>query len=310
MDRSVPAGMPLEEVHLLLTYRCLYVCPHCFVHSGPDRPGAFTTQEVEGLVEQVAALGGVARIYFEGGEPALHFPTLLAGVRAVARLGMEPAMVTCGYFATNPVEGELWLRPLVEAGLRRLEVSIDELHGKGEAHNHARNLVTAARAVGLQVAVLSACRPGDATGVASGAVPILLRGRAAQECVEGLELRPWDAFDECSDEELESPRRVHIDAYGHVHVCQGLLAGNVWDSSLAQVVGGYDPRSHAVIGPLLEGGPAALFRSWLPGSTARYASACHACYDARRQLRLRLPRHLGPAQVYDEPPDPPPDSYD
>ncbi len=306
-------GMPLSQVHILLTYRCLYECPHCFVHSGPGAPGSMTVQEVEGLVEQAATIDGVRTIYFEGGEPAIYYPTLLAGVRRAGALGLDAALVTCGYFATTVPEGEHWLRALREAGLRRLEVSIDELHGTGEAHNHARNLVRAAEGMGLPVQVLSVCAPVKDKEACEEAATILLRGRAAKECVEGLEMRPWTEFVECSFEDLEAPERVHVDPYGNVFVCQGILVGNVWESSLPQIVGGYAPREHHVVGPLLEGGPAALVRAWLPDHDGRYASECHTCYEIRRVLRAREPKRLrpvlGPSQVYGEEPDPPPTSY-
>jgi len=112
--------------------------------------------------------------------------------------------------------------------------------------------------------------------------------------------RPWTEFTECPDEDFVDPGRVHVDAFGHVHLCQGLLMGNLWQQPLREMVAGYDPRAHPIIGPLLEGGPAALVARYdLPHEPA-YADACHLCYLARDQLRGRFPEFLAPGVVYGE----------
>ena len=69
---------------------------------------------------------------------------------------------------------------------------------------------------------------------------------------------------------------------------------------LQELVATYNPEAHPIIGPLLEGGPAALVRrNDLPHEDA-YIDACHLCYTARDQLRGRFPEFLAPATVYGE----------
>jgi hypothetical protein len=224
--------------------------------------------------------------------------------------------VTCGYFATSQQDGRFWLEPLKEAGLSSIDVSLDELHGSDEAYTHARNLIDAAEALGLEVSIISIADPrkcdedGVCTSRGEDPQPSYLRGRAAHELVEGLKLHRVDTFKECSVEELEAPKRVHMDPFGNIHVCQGILAGNVWESSLATVVKGYDPSSHPVLGPLIEGGPARLAEAMGVGTGESFATDCHACYEIRRAVRTGYKIWLGPAQVYGDDPDPPPDSYE
>ncbi len=314
----MPAGMPLEAVHMVLTYRCTYECDHCFLHCGPHQPGAMTWAELEGLLEQAAAIDGVTTIYFEGGEPMMYYPMVHMGVQRAGELGLATGLVTCGYFATTVPDGVMWLRSLKEAGLGSLEVSMDQLHGGVEPNAHARNLAEAGHLLGLDVSVISVCDPRetecvDTPGKRAGEdpTPAMLRGRAAHELVDGLEVRHVGAFTECPFEELKAPTRVHVDPYGNVHICQGILAGNVWDSSLAQVVHGYDPHEHPVLGPLIEMGPAGLANVTGIGTGSHFASECHACYEIRRALR-EDPEYrgvLGPNQVYGEDPEPPPTSY-
>jgi hypothetical protein len=91
-----------------------------------------------------------------------------------------------------------------------------------------------------------------------------------------------------------------VDTYGHLHVCQGLVIGNLWQRPLREIVADYDPGHQPIIGPLLEGGPVALVERYgLPHEEA-YVDACHLCYLARDALRPRFPELLAPGQVYGE----------
>jgi len=108
----------------------------------------------------------------------------------------------------------------------------------------------------------------------------------------------WASFAECPHEELADPSRVHLDPYGNVHLCQGLLMGNIWQTPLETMVPGYMPHAHPIVGPLLRGGPAQLIREYDVAREDGYVDACHACYMARRALLDRFPALLAPRQVY------------
>jgi hypothetical protein len=125
-----------------------------------------------------------------------------------------------------------------------------------------------------------------------------LRGRAVDKLTEGLPTRPFSEFNECPHEELEKPGRVHVDCFGHVHICQGLSMGNMWETPLSELVKDYDAANHPVAGPLLKGGPVKLASKYKVDHADEYVEACHACYDIRRKLIDRLPDHLAPRQVY------------
>ena len=70
--------------------------------------------------------------------------------------------------------------------------------------------------------------------------------------------RSWRQIARCPHEDLESPSRVHVDPYGNVHLCRGLLMGNIWERSFSALVRDYAAGAHPICGPLVEGGPAAL----------------------------------------------------
>ncbi|MEW5993589.1 MAG: hypothetical protein AB1744_04245, partial [Candidatus Zixiibacteriota bacterium] len=137
---------------------------------------------------------------------------------------------------------------------------------------------------------------GKGTSVIGGGA--LFKGRAVEKLIEGLPLRQWTELGSCEHEELEKPRRVHIDSYGHVHLCQGLSMGNMWETPLSQLVKEYEPHSHPIVGPLLRGGPAELARVYDVTHEEAYVDECHFCFTLRKALIDRFPEYLAPRQVY------------
>jgi hypothetical protein len=129
----------------------------------------------------------------------------------------------------------------------------------------------------------------------------MFRGRAATALAARAAQRPWTDFDECPHEDLEDPGRLHVDPLGFVHLCQGLSLGNALTEGLERICERYDPTSHPVCGPLLDGGPAELARRYGLRPGLAYADACHLCDESRRALRARFPDVLVPDQMYGVP---------
>ena len=72
---------------------------------------------------------GIRSVTFEGGEPFLFHPLLVAAVRQAGERGLSCDLVTNCYWATSVPDAELWLAPLQEAGLGSLSLSDDAFHG-------------------------------------------------------------------------------------------------------------------------------------------------------------------------------------
>jgi hypothetical protein len=85
-----------------------------------------------------------------------------------------------------------------------------------------------------------------------------------------------------------------------MHICQGISIGNLFEEPLAEICAAYEPETHPVIGPLLQGGPVELVRRYDLSREDGYADACHLCDAARRSLRSRFPETLTPDQLYGE----------
>lgn len=295
--------MKLTGLHLLLTYACTLECDHCFVWSSPWQSGVMTLKDLREIVRQAGEPETIEWIYFEGGEPFLHYAVLVQGVRMAAEAGFKVGIVSNGYWATDVEVATEYLRPL--AGLvQDLSISCDDYHGGADAGGEPAYARAAAEGLGMPTGNITIAQPETANAVkSSGQLPagesrVLYRGRAADLLTPRARTQHWTAFQSCSPENLRDPGRVHVDPFGYVHLCQGLCIGNMFKTSLREICETYDADAHPIAGPLLRGGPAQLAREHAVPHEERYADECHFCYDLRRTLRRRFPEILAPDQMY------------
>ena len=293
--------MDLHGLHILLTYQCLYECEHCFVWGSPRQTGTFSHTQLSEVIQQAQQAPNLEWIYFEGGEPFLFYPLLLAGIRLAHEAGYKVGVVTNGYWANNPSDARLWLAPL--AGMvQDLSVSTDLYHDDSWLSPASQNVQQAAAELDIPVGTISVAYPDQLLEEPApcGVAKLMYRGRATAALAPHAELRSWQTFTECPDEDLVEPGRLHLDPFGNLHICQGILIGNLFTEKLASILARYEPFSHPICGPLLMGGPAGLARRYATQPQTEYADACHLCYATREILRPRFPLLLAPDQVYGE----------
>ncbi|HXF60393.1 MAG TPA: GTP 3',8-cyclase MoaA [Caldilineaceae bacterium] len=130
----LPESLPFEQVHdsygrrigylrISLTDACNLRCVYCMPEHMTFRPRAelMSDEEILFLV-QVAASLGVNKIRLTGGEPTIR-PNLVELVRGIAQTpGIQDLAMT-----TNAILLDKLAQPLAEAGLRRVNISIDTL---------------------------------------------------------------------------------------------------------------------------------------------------------------------------------------
>ena len=295
--------MKLSGLHLLLTYECNYECDHCFVWGSPWQTGTMTLENIHQILLQAVELGTINSIYFEGGEPFLYYPVLLRGVQEAVDHGFKVGIVTNSYWATEVDDALVWLRTL-EGLIQDLSISSDMYHGSEELFRKAQNACQAAEKLEIPIGVISVAQPEVSDAVSaigqlpSGESSVMYRGRAAEKLAGPVNKRPWQEYTDCPYEDLREPGRVHLDPLGYVHICQGISLGNFFQTPLKEICELYDPDTHPITGPLLEGGPAELVRRYELPHSEGYADACHLCYEARQKLRGRFPDILTPDQMY------------
>jgi len=294
--------MILTGLHLLLTYECPFECDHCFVWSSPRQTGTMSIARFERILDQAAELRSIEWMYFEGGEPFLYYTTLRHAVNAAAARGFKVGIVTNGFWANGPEEATEALRDFAGKMLD-LSVSSDTYHGGADRERRVGWVREAAAKLGIPCDVIRIAEAGRPAGsrvgqLPPGTSPVMIRGRAAATLSESTPRMPWAQFTACPHEDLREPGRVHVDPFGNVHLCQGLVIGNVFEHPLKDLCAQYRPERHPIAGPIALGGPALLARRYGVEHHERYVDACHMCDDVRRRLRPRFANFLAPDQMY------------
>lgn len=297
--------MRITGLHFLLTYQCIYECDHCFVWGSPRQTGVMTIEQIRSFLRQARDLKSVDWIYFEGGEPFLYYPVLMRGVQLATSMGFHVGIVTNAYWATSRNDALTWLKPFVDM-VEDLSISCDKYHDCDEENPLARNALTAAEQLGIPVGLIKIAQPenlpaeSNAGQLPNGESGVMFRGRAACKLADKVKHQSWAKFDTCLKEDLREPGRVHLDPFGNIHICQGIVIGNISEKPLKLICEEYKPDAHPVVGPLLLKGPVGLVKQYNLPHHKTYADACHLCYEARIALRDRFPEILAPANMYGE----------
>jgi len=296
----------LTGIHFLLTYTCNSECDHCFVYSSPNAKGTFTLSQIKQALNESIKIGTIEWVYFEGGESFLFYPLMLEGIKVARHLGFKTGIVTNAYWATSEEDAELWLKPLGELEVSDISISDDSFHYEDEKNSPAKRVLSAAKRLGMPVSSICIEKPIVEAGIdkeQNKGAPVIgggamFKGRAVEKLVKDLPKRHWEEFTECPYEDLKDPQRVHLDPYGHIHLCQGLSMGNMWEHPLSTIIKDYNAQSHPICGPLIKGGPALLAKEYKVKHEEKYVDACHFCYLLRLALIDRFPQYLAPRQVY------------
>jgi hypothetical protein len=293
----------LTGLHLLMTYECNYECDHCFVWGGPSQSGTMTIETIMDILQQAEALGTIEWIYFEGGEPSLYYELLCSGVRMARKHGFKVGIVSNASWATSKEDAMNWLQPFIGI-VEDLSISDDAYHGSDGGLRQTNIARQASERLGIPVDFISVAGvemadvQNNSAQLTTNESALVYRGRAVDTLASRAPSKPWKQFTECPWEELRHPKRVHVDAFGNIHVCQGISIGNLLKRPLTEIMEGFDPDIHPIVGPLLAGGPAELVYRYKLQHEQAYADACHLCYLSRCRLKDSFPDDLTPGQMY------------
>ncbi len=117
-------GRPIEDLRVSVTDRCNFRCQYCMPAEGLpwlERSELLSFEEIERLVRLLVPLG-VRSVRLTGGEPLVRreLPKLIAMLSAIEGLH-DLSLTTNGYLLERMAD------ELVEAGLERINVSLDSL---------------------------------------------------------------------------------------------------------------------------------------------------------------------------------------
>jgi cyclic pyranopterin phosphate synthase len=119
-----PFGRAITYLRISLTDRCNLRCVYCLPKTGIDwlkREDVLTADEIVHVVEAAAELG-ISKIRLTGGEPLVRPDVLEIVTRIAAISGISEVSLT-----TNALLLEKLAGPLAEAGLARVNISLDTL---------------------------------------------------------------------------------------------------------------------------------------------------------------------------------------
>src|SRR6266700_315694 len=153
-------GREIRSVRVSVTDKCNFRCRYCMPAEGLEwlgREEILSFEEIARLVRVLAAMG-VDEVRLTGGEPLVR-----RDLPVLVRLLSETPGVNDLSLTTNGVLLDRLAQPLVEAGLRRLNVSLDSL-------SHVRFAeITRRDALGRVLAGLDADESWRGDDVLSGA---------------------------------------------------------------------------------------------------------------------------------------------
>ena len=124
-------GRQINYLRLSVTERCNLRCRYCMPEDGickKDRVELMTEEEMIQAVEVAAALG-VRKLRITGGEPLVKCSILSICQRAAAVEGIEEVCIT-----TNGTLLPKLAAPLKDAGVKRINLSLDTLNPEKYAH--------------------------------------------------------------------------------------------------------------------------------------------------------------------------------
>jgi cyclic pyranopterin phosphate synthase len=116
-------GRRISDLRISVTDRCNFRCVYCMPEEGMQwlkRDSILTFEEIE-RIARVAVSLGVDEIRLTGGEPTLR-PDLPELVARVAKLPLKSLSLTTNGFLLRSMA-----KPLADAGLKRINVSLDTL---------------------------------------------------------------------------------------------------------------------------------------------------------------------------------------
>jgi len=277
----------LTAIHFLITYGCSAECDHCFIWGTPRRSAAMTIEQVDLFLDQVQAVGTVTGVCAEGGESFTRYDVVLHFLRAATARGLAASALTNASWVESRAQAQEGIAELMTAGLTNLGISTDQWHQRSVPVARVDTLLEVCAEAGLAASRMETKIEG-----------VMFRGRAAERLAGQMPTKPAHELTACPHEKLDAPSRIHLDCYGNLHLCQGLVLGR---APITEAIASYDPSSHSIVQHILNGGPYALARLAAsfgfeigPG----YVDACHLCYRAREFLRPHFPDLLGPDEMY------------
>jgi len=327
-EDGVAAAIQKKHVaSVLYTYRCTLACRHCLFSCSPRKPNVHVGLE-DGL-EYLRRLHQTDRVvHIAGGEAMMYWSALIDLCREAGREGVAPHFVeTNATWCISDALAYRRLEQLRDAGVLGLLISACPHHQhECPAENYDRCFRAAVEVFGdrnVAAARLTMDELRDFEAIARDeerladyvrANPPCLVGRAGEALARYLPDRPISEL--AHDSTWKGPEdhmacrtqfdpatiwEIHVDPYGNVTTCCGIIIGNARRAPLAGLLSGEGWLANPLVNVAYHEGPTGLLsmaveRGYVPRDG--YPQKCGLCWEVRKFLRPHFPDILGPDEVY------------
>ena len=313
---------------LLFTYRCTIACKHCLFNCSPWQPDVCV-----GLLDGVEFLRQLRAtdrvIHIAGGEAMMYYRQMLAICRAANEEGRAPH-----FFETNAS----WCKDddvtrtrfeeLKKAGVLGVLISADPYHqvfvppeSRHRAYKWAVEIFGSENvaASDLSLEQLSELRDIGHDYEQLGEycrnhAPRLI-GRAGEALAGFFDEKPLESLaadplwhgahaDRSCRSEFESDEmwEIHIDPYGNIQTCCGIIVGDAHQKPLIEWMERGFHAYDELVRMAYERGPYAYLKLAIQhGYQPRdaYPQKCGLCWEVRKFLRPHFPGTFGPQEIYE-----------
>ncbi|BEH03143.1 hypothetical protein brsh051_24240 [Brooklawnia propionicigenes] len=309
--------LDVSRVEYLLTKRCTGWCEHCSVMTDDRNPD----RSYEGLDAVVSAstvlysAGNVTSMMVYGGEPLLY-PATVQRLFQLARTHNVASreLITNGFFSRNPSVIADTVAGLVDSGVTLVHLSVDAFHQPRIPLPFVEQFITQLQANGFSELFL---HPSwvvqrehqneynqtteqllaglvDKYGVrVSQGNTIIPAGFNRHTLSDYYPRLPELPVQRCSDIPwANSPDKVHSLRFlpnGDVHICRAAILGNIYQSTITELLDSYDPFSDPILLTLLDQGVDGLVDQVASNGghidPQDYFGQCDLCADCMRFLK-------------------------
>lgn len=301
--------MDLKRLEFTLTTRCNSQCIHCQADASPFRNEVMDIKDAYNYLAEATAVSDLESFMVFGGEPMLYSERAIAIFSKAHLLGIpQISMITNGVWGKSKENAEKLAVKLKEAGLNKVNMSVDAFHVRYIPLEYPQNAALALLKAGIEnvkwnVAVIESINAEnkydretiellkklEPMGIDANIFKIMPVGRALKNLREFFHHTPLDGT--CEGEPiignpLTNPDSVCIDPSGSVNICWHLSIGNAKETPLSQVISEYNWQQNPIIKTLVEKGPKGLLN--LPEASDHrlqenhYLNKCHLCIEIRK----------------------------
>ncbi len=291
--------LKFNSLVLIPSDHCNITCRHCAPECGPTLKHAWDVKLLRQCITDAAELPNLRKsVHFAGGEPFLYYGQMLELARHAHKLKFGISIVTNGFWGKNPERASEMVGSLVEAGLRRVELSTDIFHQEhlpmtvvretirvlksARVHTTLRVITSRKHTVDETLRQLSV---EDLAGLEIVGSPVVPVGRAKEAVPEDeYYLTPTAHYGSC-----HSLLNLTIKADGNVAPCcagsentPSLSLGNVYRLPLGLIV--RNAEWNFLAKQLFFQGPASFYEALHDAGLGQkvkpdYTNICHICCD-------------------------------